>query len=309
MIGNNNDSEDLVAKWLAGELTNEEQKAFEASSEGQEYLSILSSADKIAFPEYDVESELAKLHTKTSQSHKEAKVVKFPLIRYAAAAVILVGIALVYWLTLPNYTIYTTERGETLLVELPDGSTVNMSANSEVKFIADSYAEDRLIKLEGEAFFDVIKGANFQVETDEGNIKVLGTTFNVDQRNEVLNVICFTGKVNVFNKNTSADLLPGDAIRIINGLKARSWKVIGEEQPAWMNGVTEIHEANLQVAAEALQNVFDIEIESNIELSEIPFDGAFPHNNIDIALRTVLGTGDIDYTYQKAQNRLSITKK
>jgi len=304
-----NDNEEQLERWIAGEMTPEEQTSFEASEGFKGYQAILDSADKLSFPVYNVEAELAKLHSRTQSSEKETKVIKFPLLRYAAAAVVLIGISIVYWLSLPNYTVYSTERAETLMVELPDGSSINLSPNSEIKFVADDYSTNRLIKLEGEAYFDVVKGANFEVETSEGNIKVLGTTFNVDQRREVLNVICYTGKVNVFNKNSSTDLLPGDAVRIVEGVKARSWKVLGADQPGWMNGVTEIHEADLAVAIEALQNVFDIKVSSAVDLETLAFDGAFPHNDIEVALRTVLGTYDIEYSYQETEKELRITQK
>ncbi len=301
-------NEDFLAKWAEGKLSDQELNDLISPEESALYQNILGSTDKIAFPSYDIESELAKLNARKNEQPK-AKTIQFPLIRFAAAAVIMIGIAVVYYLTLPNYTVFSTERGETLLVELPDGSTVSLSGNTELKYVADSYSENRLIELDGEAFFDVVKGANFEVETSEGNVKVLGTTFNVDQRRRILNVICYTGKVNVFNDNSSSDLLPGDAIRIENGRKTKTWKVIGGEAPSWMNGVTEIHEANLEVALEALQNVFDIKVDSEVDLEKIPFDGAFPHNDIDIALRSVLGTGDIDYTYQKDQKQVTIQPK
>lgn len=301
-------NEDFLAKWAEGKLSNEELTDFTGSEDSRVFERILASSDKLAFPSYNVEAELQKLNERKSSTAK-AKTVQFPLLRYAAAAVIFLGIALVYYLTLPNYVVYTTETAQSLLVELPDGSTVNLSANTELKFDPDSYDENRLIKLEGEAFFDVIKGANFEVETSEGNIKVLGTTFNVDQRRTVLNVICYTGKVNVFNASSSSDLLPGDAIRIENGRKTKTWRVIGGEEPGWINGVTEIHEANLQVAIDALQNIYDISIDSSLDLESIPFDGAFPHNDIEVALRSVLGTDDIDYTYEETQKTVSIQAK
>lgn len=301
-------SEDFLAKWADGKLSNEELSDFTGSDDTELFEQILASSEKLAFPAYDVEAELQKLNDRKASIPK-AKTIQFPLLRYAAAAVIVLGIALVYYLTLPNYVVYSTNKAQSLFVELPDGSTVNLSANTKLKYDPDTYESNRLITLAGEAYFDVVKGANFEVQTIEGNIKVLGTTFNVNQRRSTLNVICYTGKVNVSNSATSSDLLPGDAIRIEKGRSTKTWRVISGEQPAWMNGVTEIHEATLQVAMDALQNIYDLQINSSIALENIPFDGAFPHNDIEVALRSVLGTGDIDYTYQQAQNSVSIQAK
>lgn len=308
MASKKTNNEDFLAKWAAGDLTDQELKHLTSTDDSNLYKKILASSEKIVFSPYDVERELIKLNSKKEEQPK-AKIRQFHILRYAVAAIMLIGIAFVYYLTLPDYTVHSTKRGQSLLVDLPDGSTVSLSGNTELKYLADSYSQNRLIKLNGEAFFNVIKGAHFEVETSEGNVLVLGTTFNVDQRSRILNVICFSGKVNVFNQTSNSDLLPGDAIRIENGRKTKTWKVLREDIPSWMNGVTEIHEANLQVAIEALQNVFDIKVKTKVDLREIPFDGAFPHNDIEIALRSILGTSKIDYTYQKDRKEVTIQSK
>src|SRR5688572_13033918 len=49
---------------------------------------------------------------------------------------------------------HRTARGEQRTITLPDGSTVVLSASSAVR-IAEDFAENRTVRLEGEAFFDV----------------------------------------------------------------------------------------------------------------------------------------------------------
>ena len=68
---------------------------------------------------------------------------------------------------------------------LPDGSAVTLNANSKLQYYTHSA---RKVWLEGEAFFEVKKipetAEPFQVVTNDLTITVLGTTFNVNSRNE-----------------------------------------------------------------------------------------------------------------------------
>ncbi|HKO80560.1 MAG TPA: FecR domain-containing protein [Chitinophagaceae bacterium] len=64
---------------------------------------------------------------------------------------------------------------------LPDGTTVWLNAGSRLHYENDFNGATREVRLEGEAFFDVIKQPErpFIVHTSGIDIKVLGTAFNV----------------------------------------------------------------------------------------------------------------------------------
>ena len=64
---------------------------------------------------------------------------------------------------------------------LPDGTTVWLNAGSKLHYENDFNGTTREVRLEGEAFFDVVKQADrpFIVHTSGIDIRVLGTAFNV----------------------------------------------------------------------------------------------------------------------------------
>ena len=63
-------------------------------------------------------------------------------------------------------------------VELPDGSIVYLNRNSTISF--NEEFEPRVLDMKGEVFLSVVEGSSpFVVNTDEGQITVLGTEFNV----------------------------------------------------------------------------------------------------------------------------------
>ena len=81
-------------------------------------------------------------------------------------------------------------------IALPDGSVVLLNSNSELVY--DKDFDDRLVTMQGEAFFKVQKSdVPFVVQTSNGKITVLGTSFNVKEDKEQLEVEVETGSVEV----------------------------------------------------------------------------------------------------------------
>ena len=150
-MSDNHHSEETINRWLQGKLSEAERIAFEQSPEGQDYLQIVQATDKLGFPDYDVEAELQKLH----EIKKEQGPSAFSFWKIAVAALLIVGVSLVYYLTQTGYTTHNTGFGETLAITLPDASVVTLNANSELRYKTSDFAEDRKLKLRGEAFFGV----------------------------------------------------------------------------------------------------------------------------------------------------------
>lgn len=78
--------------------------------------------------------------------------------------------------------------GETLAVALSDGSSVELNSGSTLSYARwapGGSSRARRVRLDGEAFFQVVPGAvAFQVRTLNAEVTVLGTRFNVRARDE-----------------------------------------------------------------------------------------------------------------------------
>lgn len=74
-----------------------------------------------------------------------------------------------------------TQNGSRTKTLLPDGTTVWLNAGSKIYYENNFAGATREVKLEGEAYFDVVKNPSrpFIVHTGGINIRVLGTVFNV----------------------------------------------------------------------------------------------------------------------------------
>ena len=84
---------------------------------------------------------------------------------------------------------------------LPDGSVVTLNKHSTLSYQWKSASSERMVRLEGEAFFSVSPDKNrpFIVSTRGISIKVLGTSFNVRNKEQKTAVIVETGLVQISN--------------------------------------------------------------------------------------------------------------
>lgn len=125
----------------------------------------------------------------------------------AASIILLAGVfSLIRFYT----TTVSSQAGQHLAVNLPDGSTVILNAESSLSYQPIWWRFARNLQFEGEGFFEVEKGKKFTVKSPTGKTEVLGTSFNIRARNELYEVSCKTGKVKVTSpEKDEAILSPG----------------------------------------------------------------------------------------------------
>lgn len=130
-----------------------------------------------------------------------------PWVTAAAAAVLLATVAALYLLkpTTNNneFNTVTTRPGSRSKVQLPDGTTVWLNADSRLSYKISG--NSREVQMVGEAYFDVAKDKDhpFRVHTSAVDILVLGTAFNVRSYSKEYNTetSLFQGSVEVTLRN------------------------------------------------------------------------------------------------------------
>ena len=138
------------------------------------------------------------------------------------------------------HKIHVPRNGE-YFVQLSDGTKVWINSESSLSFYSSFSEDKRLVKLTGEAFFEVAKDRQrpFIVETPECKVRVLGTKFNVKAYSDegytytTLN----EGKVDVLLSNQKTQLLPNQQLRINNETNETDKKQVNASlYSAWKEG-------------------------------------------------------------------------
>ena len=111
---------------------------------------------------------------------------------FGAAAAVIVALLLAFPSDGEVKVVADNEQQEVIL---PDGSKVILNVKSSVAY--NQSWENRVINLDGEAFFEVTKGQKFTVNTENGSVNVLGTSFNVYDEEGIFMVDCYSGIVQV----------------------------------------------------------------------------------------------------------------
>ncbi|NJL74997.1 MAG: DUF4974 domain-containing protein [Saprospiraceae bacterium] len=221
---------------------------------------------------------------------QNAKVHSMGWRKYIALAASLVGIAIALFVWHQNQNvIIAANRGERIEHALPDGSKITLNAASKINYNPKTWSKERLVELEGEAFFEVEKGAIFKVLHPKGTVEVLGTSFNINTKDERFEVACFTGKVSVAIENVTTPYLltPNKILRVANAAAAVDTSSFDASKVgSWRNGLFIFEKNNFEVIIAALEQQYDIDIQypQNMD-SDMPIEFFFDLKHpIDSAL-------------------------
>jgi transmembrane sensor len=195
---------DKLARYFEGKYTAEDEKyvleLFRDESRSKLLKSQISTQwkefqRKSDIPERDLEHVLHKIHFSINLEKDRRE--RNPLYRfkswyYRIAAVILLPLMIASGMVVfqllksddnkgqKGWAAIHSTMGSRVSFNLPDGSSGWLNSGSTLKY-ALNFNENRMVELEGEAYFDVVHARShpFYVKTSDIRIKVLGTKFNV----------------------------------------------------------------------------------------------------------------------------------
>lgn len=285
--------DELIKKWLADELSPEESSAFEALEDASFLKDIITDAAAFKASHFSKPEDYQRFKDRLRDRDSRSKKVIWirPLLRIAS--VFLIGFALYYFLWPNNLTEINTQFGEQLVVALPDESSVRVNAHSEIVFNEKKWASNRQVRLEGEAFFDVVKGGRFQVVTPEGEITVLGTEFNVKQRGSFFEVKCYEGRVQVSSGDHMVILEVGDNFRSANGEISTGKNSF--DTPQWTRNISTFQRIAVSEVFAELERQYSVEILLEEINTDQLFTGGFVHDNLEKALKSITEPLNLDY--------------
>jgi len=298
--------DDFLAKWADKSLPEEEQASFDKTKEGKLLKTVLKGTDLLEVPAYDKDKVFANTQSLIKPNRSIRKNQNLFKWSYAVAASVALLIVMNLFLFNTDQS-YKTNFGEQLAVVLPDSSEVVLNAKSEIDYNIKDWKRNRKVNLKGHAFFRVNKGSDFIVQTDHGNVYVLGTKFTVNSIDSIFEVICFEGKVKVEHGKFKEIISKGQALRYVNS-KLDQWNV-ESSTPFWIIDESSFVNAPLRHVILALEKQYNISINAENIDQNIQFTGGFTHTDLAIALKSVFDAFDIKYTYSSTNSKQVILSK
>ncbi|MDG4717011.1 FecR family protein [Winogradskyella marincola] len=279
-----------ILKWFNGEISTEEIKAMYPNEDFSALEKAGFYSKQIETPYIDANKALADFKTRSLNKTKKetSKVVPLNykmLLRVAAIVVLMLTCS--YFIFFNTEASYKTGVAETTTLNLPDDSEVVLNAKSQLTYNKKEWDNQRLLTLDGEAYFKVTKGKKFTVNTDAGSVEVLGTQFNVKERSNFFEVKCYEGSVAVTYDNETTVLAPGKSVRVVSG-KMIKIDDFTSQNPSWINEESSFNNVPLWQVIEDLQLQYNIKIKivDGVDTSQL-FSGSFTHKDKNIALKAV----------------------
>lgn len=237
-------------KYFLGELSDTEKAILfdqiESSPENKtEFIRMQNTVTISKLAEQSKDNEWAAQKMKeleTSINRKQIR--RFYLNAAKYAAVIAILLANIWLLTdkfipeekLPLYTQIEVPKGQRIYMTFQDGTEAWLSPRSVIRIPSEFSKDERSVELDGEGFFSVTKDAKrpFIVKTQQYNIKVLGTKFNVFaySKSKRFETNLVEGRVQVFNNNDPQEniiLQPNEMVALTNGNLIKSMASFNNE--------------------------------------------------------------------------------
>jgi len=159
---------------------------------------------------------------------------------------------------------FSTPKGTTSKLILQDGTHIWLNSNSQVKYPVTFTPTERVISIAGEAYLKVKsdKKRPFIVKAADSEIKVLGTSFNVQayKDDKQMKTTLIEGSVEISIKNQRINLSPGEqGIVSEDGKSIRKERVDIDEYISWRHGQYTFNDKTIKEILKSVQQWYDID--------------------------------------------------
>lgn len=171
----------------------------------------------------------------------------------------------------PLFHMLEVPYGKRFKIVLSDGTLVHLNSGSKLKYpVKFDKDKPRMVRLEGEAFFDVAERKNqiFSVNTETINVEVYGTKFNFKNHPEdnYSDVVLVEGSVGMYSKYID------NIIRLKPGIKGsfnKSNLSITQDKintsiyTSWIDGQVVFRNESFESILTKLERIYNVEIINN----------------------------------------------
>lgn len=279
--------------------------ATQVEASGQRLMNSLSKAHPAPLSEAPLTADIAGTQTPVVEMNPRRRNWWWS----AAAAVLLVIAGTYFWTSLNGQSSIKTAYGQVTQKQLPDGSEVALNANSSISYSSGwNEGKEREVWIKGEAFFHVKKTAaksRFIVHTNEMDIIVTGTQFNVVSRSDKSSVMLTEGSVLIRTKEgKETRLVPGDFVELTNSQLEK--KAMKEEAVlAWKEKRILFDNTPLTAVVKQIKEHYGEDvIIADDALANKTISGMMPNDNLEVLLKSIEAT--LECTVVRKDGRIII---
>lgn len=306
--------ENLIVRYLNGNITNEEQLELkrwieESPDHKREFLSLKDIWDSSATVKDTSGEQLAIFYKNLYNKDKRSKII---LIRsfVAVAAVLLVGLILSVLIPADNHNspenmqVFSVPLGSRSKVMLADSTEVYLNSGSELRYSPSYSSVNRVVSMSGEGFFKVKSDSKhpFIVKTTDFDIRVTGTRFNICSYNDnnYSTATLAEGKIELQMKSASQflNIKPGEKFQLNRESNKYSLSIADvESETAWKDGEFIFKKIPFPDLVQRLERWYDVKLDcSSSELHDFVYTGKFKNQEtIWQVLDALKLTSPIDY--------------
>ncbi len=241
--------------------------------------------------------------TPTPQSPKSNKWIWATLLLFLIAGTAFITYKSICSSTDKTQKIYNSDT-QTMAFALEDESQIWLREGGSILSLESDFTQERRVRLEGEAFFDIAKDAErpFIIElTDSDFIKVLGTSFNVINKEDQLDVVVYSGVVEFHTLNRPLTLQKGDMATRIKG----SISVVKNKDGnkiSWKTNQLVFEDTPLLKVFKALENHYNISIHIDKGISSnCPIRTKFTDESIESVMKELSQLSRFEYNINHDQ--------
>jgi len=190
---------------------------------------------------------------------------------------------------------------------LQDGSKVILNSGSTLKYINNFESHQRILELNGEAYFEVAedKTRPFSVKTGAVTTTALGTTFLISSyRNEPLDIALLTGKVAVdidLGEKQTINLTKGEGLQI--DLSRESIKNVSfdpDKLLAWTRKTIVFDKVSMFEIKRVLENWYGVKVTFiNRPSADLEISGKFDDQSLRNVLEGLSHSARFNYQLEK----------
>ncbi|HHT30418.1 FecR family protein [Petrimonas mucosa] len=283
-------NKELLYRFFEGKTSVSEEKQI------KEWLDASEDNRHIFFLERKMyDAILLTTHDSTQKKNRSALL--SPWTSGAAAALLLIILGGLYLLgqnrAAESYNRLIVPPGQRINLILSDNSNVWLNSNTEFRYPTVFSKKERTVYLNGEAYFEVSKNVEkpFIVRTGQGDIRVTGTSFNVEAYSQfnTFETSLFEGGVEIYRNETRIAALQPNQKAILSNNKLVVSAIEDTDHFLWKDGLIAFNNKPLHEILLSLEKYFDTKIE--LELKSLPqhtYTGKFRQSDgIDHALRVL----------------------